>query len=642
VSTPFVGATQVAVDLVGPETYNTATGPFDSVHSARMARPGLSAVVAAAAMALAVAPSGARSPASIDARLEVRIEPSMSSTRVEGRVRWTNHTGAPAPAVCLVFDGSAARRTAAREIADLQVTDADGRTLDTVRPTRGVVRVAFDAPVEPATATVLHVAWTEPAAPLGRAPDGSPWGVGGTGPGFVVPRSPGGSCEPLGAPERGQYRLVVDVPGGWRVAATGSDVGHQDRAAPGGARERSVWAVDAVDRVGWVAVEEGASVVVEGDFDPLEVPSDMVAAAAATLDRAPVELQLPPVHLRVIARPDLALRAGWLLDEVRAALAWFGLAYGGYPWPQLDLVLVEDGPGNATPIGPALVSVTVPDPTWLQDPTGRRELQRRAASVLAVETFRSVVAFDPSTPEWLVAGLERYAVTSYESRRRGGLSRRDAKLPGAWDRCRLTLAAHVAGGESGDGGDGELLTALVLRSLERHTGRDPVARQLRDVVDRGRLGTSTYGALRDALSAAAGEDLGLLLDEVVLARRPPDWTVRRVVSRDAPRGDGDYLTTIELDRSHTAGVSVAVRLGLADGTAERRRWDGGETSARWTVVTRSRVTSVVIDPDVEWPVEVRRADNAWQAAASGWLLRPRPRWLAPGLHLVGLLTWPWA
>ncbi len=607
-----------------------------------MVRLGSSAVVVAAVMALAATPSGARSPASIDARMEVRIDPSSSSARVEGRVRWTNHTVGPTSELCLVFDGRPGSATSDPEIADLQVTDGDERAMALVRPTPGVVRVAFNEPVEPATTTVLQVVWSAPTSPLGQRPDGRPWGVGGAGPRLVVPGSPGGDCDEPGAPERGQYRLVVDVPGGWRVAATGSDVGHQQTSAPGGARDRSVWAADGVDRVGWMAVEERESVVVEGDFDPLEVPSDRVAAAAVALDRPPLELQLPPVHLRVVTRPDRALSAVRLLDEVRAALAWFGLAYGGYPWPQLDLVLVEDAGGEVTPIAPTLVSVTVPEPTWPLDRTGDRELRRRAASAVAIETFRSVVAFDGSAPGWLVAGLERYAVTSYEASRRDRPSRSVAAPPGAWDRCRLTLAAHVAGGVSGDGGDGELLTALVLRSLERHAGRDPVARRLRDVVDRGRLGTSTYVALRDALSAAAGEDLGPSLDEVMLARRAPDWTVGRVVSPDMPRPDGDFLTTIELDRSHAAGLPVVVRLGLADGSVERRRWDGRETNARWTVVTTSRVTSVVIDPDVEWPVEVRRADNAWQAAASGWLLRPRPPWLAPGLYLVGLLTWPWA
>lgn len=607
-----------------------------------MARPGPSAIVVTLAMAFAVPPCGARSPASIDTRLEVRIDPSASSARVEGRVRWTNHTAGPTPALCLVFDALPATATSDPGITDLRVTDGDGRTLAFGRPTPNVVRVAFDEPVEPATVAVLDVAWSGPTVPVGRGPDDSPWGVRGTGPRVVVPVSPGGDCDPRAAPERGQYRLVVDVPGGWRVVATGSEVGRQQRAAPDGVRNRSVWAADAVDRVGWVTAEEAASVVVEGDFDPLEVPSDRVVAAAATLDRPPVELQLPPVHIRVLARPGLAVRAGRLLDEVRAALAWFGLAYGGYPWPQLDLVLVDDGGGDVTSVAPTLVTVTTPQPTWPLDPTGDRELRRRAASAVAVETFRSVVAFDPSTPEWLVAGLERYAVTEYETRRPERPSRRVAALPGAWDRCRLSLAAQVAAGVSGDGGDGELLTALVLRSLERRLGRDPVARGLRDVVDGARLDTVTYAGLRDALSRTAGEDLGPLLDEMVLARRPPDWTVRRVVSPDAPRPDGDFLTTVELDRSHTAGVPVVVRLGLADGTDERRRWDGRETTVRWTVVTRSRVTSVVIDPDVEWPVEVRRADNTWQDVGSWWLLRPRPTWLAPGLHLVGVLTWPWA
>jgi hypothetical protein len=609
-----------------------------------MNRLGLLAFVVAVVLTLAVTSAGAGSQPTIDARLEVRVEPRSATTRVEGRVRWTNRGGGPVSELCLVFPGPlwvAASDVDGPMVEDLRVVNGDGISLAASSPAAGVVRVSLGQPVAPATSTVLDASWRAPARAVGRGGDGAAWAVGGTSPRVVVPADGDGECDPRAEAQRGRFRLLVDVPTGWWVVATGSDVGRQQRDGTDGTRDRTVWAVDSLDRVGWVVVHEDDRVVVEGDFDPLEVPSELVAAAAASLGRPPVELQLPPVHLRVIARPDHARRAERLVEELRTTLAWFGLAYGGYPWPQLDVVLLEDGHDDAgTSVAPTLAVVTAPGPEGRFDPTGGT-LRRLAASVVAAETFRSVVRFDGSAPEWLPAGLERFAVSSYLASRSQRPGDVEEAVVGEWARRRLELAMGDVRPSSAGAHDGALLTAMMLRSLERRLGRDAVARGLRVLVDADRLGGTSYAALRDALSAAAGEPIGPLLDEVVLERRPPDWTVRRVVSTVAPGSGGGYLTTVDLSRSHTADLPVVVRLELADGSHERRRWEGGETTVRWTVVTAARVLAVEIDPDVEWPVEIRRADNGWQAATPWWR-RLRPPWLAPGLHVMGLLTWPWS
>jgi hypothetical protein len=102
-----------------------------------------------------------------------------------------------------------------------------------------------------------------------------------------------------------------------------------------------------------------------------------------------------------------------------------------------------------------------------------------------------------------------------------------------------------------------------------------------------------------------------------------------------------FTTVIELHRTLVAPVPVEVRLRLADGREERRVWDTDDPTVRWEVTTAAPVIEVVIDPDADWTLEVRRADNVWRAPRPWWR-RTGPTWLAPGMLMLRMVMWPWS
>ena len=79
--------------------------------------------------------------------------------------------------------------------------------------------------------------------------------------------------------------------------------------------------------------------VVEEEFDPgRDVPLVWLDRARETLGLSAADLELPPMYLRLLvprSEIDLAER---MLRSARLSVAWFGLQYGPYPYPQLTVV----------------------------------------------------------------------------------------------------------------------------------------------------------------------------------------------------------------------------------------------------------------------------------------------------------------
>jgi hypothetical protein len=204
--------------------------------------------------------------------------------------------------------------------------------------------------------------------------------------------------------------------------------------------------------------------------------------------------------------------------------------------------------------------------------------------------------------------------------------------------------------------------SVALRTLEALVGEGRMSRAMRTYFRTYRYRHPTGKDLRLVLEEALGEDLGWFFDAVIEGSADPDWAVLGVRQQRAepPRGrvwrDGDWheLDTaadaddsvrgpwqveIEVGRLGDLVGPVDVELLWADGRRERRRWDSVDRWVRWSEQSLSRLDQVVVDPDVVWALETRRANNYW---------RDRPSvfgplwWLDDAVRFIGLLAVPWA
>ena len=78
-------------------------------------------------------------------------------------------------------------------------------------------------------------------------------------------------------------------------------------------------------------------------------------------------------------------------------------------------------------------------------------------------------------------------------------------------------------------------------------------------------------------------------------------------------GEGEsWLIEVELVRAGELVGEVEVELVWADGSTERRAWDGAARWKKWQLESPHRLREVIVDPDGDWALETRRADNYWR------------------------------
>jgi hypothetical protein len=158
-----------------------------------------------------------------------------------------------------------------------------------------------------------------------------------------------------------------------------------------------------------------------------------------------------------------------------------------------------------------------------------------------------------------------------------------------------------------------------------------MARGLRDFVERFRFQQVAGRDLVQTLGAAAGRDLEWFFDQAIASDAEPDWGVLSVEQRprervrgwrwegglwlvderDAP-AEKTWWVELKLARRGELVGPVEVELEWSDGTVERRTWAGRERWSSWKFERKTKLRRVTVDPDGDWLLETRRADNYWR------------------------------
>jgi hypothetical protein len=178
--------------------------------------------------------------------------------------------------------------------------------------------------------------------------------------------------------------------------------------------------------------------------------------------------------------------------------------------------------------------------------------------------------------------------------------------------------------------------AITLRTVEGLIGAEAMARGLRTYVERYAFEHPTGRDLALVLGEAAEKDLGWFFDQAVYGDAEPDWAVLSVRHRRPRAANGlvwdgaswrpergaedggvdaareGWRVEVELARIGEFTGPVEVELIWADGTSERRVWEGYGRWVRWRYDGSQRLDQVIVDPDGVWALEMRRADNYWR------------------------------
>ena len=517
---------------------------------------------------------------------------------------------------------------------------------------RTVLRVPLPAPVAPGETIDVDIEWTtripRPFARTGTV--GDYFFLAHWFPKIGVLEADGWNCHQFHTgteffSDYGVYDVRITAPAGWVVGATGRAQGATDH---GDGTATHAFHAEDVHEFAWTTSPD--FVVVEDRFE---------------------HATLPPVDMRLMLQPEHAGQEERHFRAARETLRLFGEWFGAYPWDHLTIV---DPAWLSSSGGMEYPMFITAGTRWLASAStnGPEEVTVHEAGHMF---FQSGVGNNEMEHSWIDEGLTTYATArvmeqefpfSRELRFFGGfVPWPQPDVP--WDRVihgnRIAGYRAVPRSEVQSTptyrywpGTGSAITynksALYLHTLERHLGWDVVRRGMSAFYRQWKFGHPGPDDVFDAMNGAAGEDLGWFFDQVHNSSAVFDYGIAALSSRNAAgRGrfdDGRYrdesaggaaaadvadadpatwyesLVTV---RRYGDGIfPVEVVVEFADGTTERRRWDGRDQWTYYRFVRPSRAVTATVDPDrvllldVDFTNNSRTTRSRAGEAAAKWTL----------------------
>ncbi|MCG6962912.1 MAG: M1 family metallopeptidase [Acidobacteria bacterium] len=682
--------------------------------------------------------------------IQVRLDPVHHTLQGTESVRWTNTTSAPTDELWwhLYLNAFASNRTTfMRELGPRYLrggplpemhwgwTRITSMSLDDgtdllpemafERPDDGnpddytVARVKLPEAVPPGGSVVLHLAFE---AQLPKVIARSGWSgefhlVGQWFPKLGVYEdagvrgrsTPGWNCHQYHANSEfyadfGSFTVTVTVPDHWVVGASGVEQSRR-QIESGTSRETQItYRADRVHDFAWTAAPAALMDVVEAEFDPgRDVPAPWLAEASGLLGLSPAELELPPVKLRLLIPHSQRFLADRTLLSARLGIAWYGLHYGPYPYPQLTIV---DPPITAGEAGgmeyPTFI--TTGGSRWLRYPPAKWVPLVEMVTIheFGHQYFYGLIASNEFEEAWLDEGFNSFAEASCSA-----AAMRDHLFPDVpwydpWTGDRIpflfrTIPVKVdrfawAFRTRGDYSTASYSkTAVVLKTLQGLVGPQAFARAMRTYAERYRYRHPDGDDFISTFNESVGADYSWFFDQALRGQQFADFAVLRVRQQKvgeqkgyewhdgawekiakaeeaeptpaassgppAKSGPGDkaaagegghqgektsWKVTVDIGRRGGLEGPVDVELVWDDGTREQRTWDGRERWVEWAWNAQHRLERVIVDPKGVWAMEAHRENNYWAAKAAASEGLRRLWWVDDALALVGLTALPWS
>ena len=465
----------------------------------------------------------------------------------------------------------------------------------------------------------------------------------------------------------GSYEVTMTIPDDWVLGATGVEIA---RTPVANGRQSVTHRAQRVHDFAWCAAPPELMAVVESDFDPgRDVPMAWLKRARSLLGMSPADLELPPMKIRLLVPRYQRSLADRMVRAARLSIAWYGLHYGPYPYPQLTIVSPPRGAEEAGGMEYPTFITTGADSLDAYFPFSRSSgIEAVTVHEFGHQYFQGLLASNEFEEAWLDEGVTTYTeVECMTAIVADGLVPEIGRRS-FWEAERLTLAVPkvpiTVGRISWEHRRwwthflaSYAKTAVAMKTVEGLIGSEAMARGLRNYVDQFSFGHPTGRDLATVLGESAGRELGWFFDQAIWGDQTPDWAVTSVRHREPEPADGyawrggewreisseddtayqdRWLLEVELARLGEFIGPVDVELTWEDGSTERRSWNSDTRWVKWRIGSSKRLVQVVIDPDGVWVLETRRADNYWRDHR---VRRDHPLWwVRDAIGLLGQMT----
>jgi hypothetical protein len=458
----------------------------------------------------------------------------------------------------------------------------------------------------------------------------------------------------------GRYHVEITLPRSYVVGATGVRTARRDNAD---GSVTHVFDQDDVIDFAWAASPRFVEVV-QRFSGRRDVSEQEYAEAAQLLGRRRDEVQLGDVDIILLLQPEHLPQRERHLRAAKAAIKWFGLWYGRYPYPTITIVDPAFGAGG---------SGGMEYPTFITAGTSVLLNHWPLDGVLAPEEvvvhefghqyWQSMVATNEFEEAWLDEGFDSYSTGKVMDRvygpwlvqalglRLGGLELSEAENSAERRFDKMRTPAWEFSSTGNYGFNSYSRTELTLRTLEALVGSQTLARAMRTYHERFRFKHPSSDDFYAVASEVAGRELTGFFEQTVERPGILDDEVASVTSAEAEEpqgvfGEGAAQRTVTREEArrkepqdagrHVFRTSVLVRRRgqVVMPTSLRLDYEGGESQTlpliewetrfkRIRLTSAHRLVAATLDPDDRLKIDVNRLNNARRveprhAAANRW------------------------
>jgi len=356
----------------------------------------------------------------------------------------------------------------------------------------------------------------------------------------------------------GHYKVAITLPKRFVVGATGKRA--ERRENPDGTSTHVFEQEDVID-FAWTASPR--FLVVKSTFSAeKDVTPKEYAEVAKLLGRTLDDVRLSDVEVTVLLQPERAVQAERHVKAAKAAIKWFGLWYGRYPYPTLTVVDPAFGAGGSGGMEyPTFITAGTSSllSRWPLD----RVLLPEEVTVheFGHQYWQSMVASNEFEESWLDEGLNTHSTAKVMVRTygpwmvqllglrisEGDLSRAGNSVDRMFDAIRTPAWGFSSSGNYGF--NSYQRTDLTLQTLESLLGTEAMARVMRTYHERWRFRHPASEDFYAVVAEVAGRDARWFFDQAVERPGILDDEVASVRSERVPEprgvfGEGEGKTTV--------------------------------------------------------------------------------------------------
>jgi hypothetical protein len=453
----------------------------------------------------------------------------------------------------------------------------------------------------------------------------------------------------------GTFKVDLTLPSNYILGATGVRTG--ERTNSNGTTTYTHEQADVHD-FAWTADPD--YVVVRSTFSATkDVTPAEYQRVASLLGRTLDEVMLSDVEVIALVQPDHFPQAQRHIDSAKAAIKWYGLWYGRYPFT--TLTVVDPAPGGGGAGGMEYPTFITAGTSYVMNrwPFDKiRMLEMVTIHEFGHNFWYGLVGNNEFEEAWLDEGINSYSTGEVQDLvygadrsmveflgirigeadilRMGNSPDRiyNRSIAKAWDYLPASQYAFYSYQKP----------EMVLRTLKGYLGEQTMARVMRTFHERWRFkhpGSEDFFAVANEVS---GQDLSWYFDQVLRGTASFDYDIGEAVTRpvatpagvfDSPKGretiteadaakkDADlaknkkqpFETIVLVRRRGDAYMPVDVAFKFEGKPVERLTWDGRDRTKRFRFVRGEKLEWVDVDPDRKIVLDTNWLNNGRRVTA---------------------------